>query len=397
MKRSKHKRLMLVVITTLVAATLHGVAAEPGPPGVLTVEQESRVRHADCDVPGRDLASMLERARPGDTIVLRGRCDQQVAITVDRLRLVGDPGAVLDGGEGPSSELTAALTIDGAQGVEVEGLTIESTSVGEGILGTGGAEFTVREVVLREHGRGMLLDDASAELDGVTIIGGFVGFQALAPSSVVITGVVDVSMVSDEAFSLIGAAGEVRGGNLSIHDNQGLSLVVVGGSVFSILGFEISGTSTVSVTANAGPGILLGNGALEIGGVRPGTPVVESSDNAGPGIVMVGGGKILNAAGWGRIVVAGNPIGIDAGSGSVIWANGGIEIHDNFARGLVAADSTVTLEPGLNPISITGNGPGGSGDVVLSFGARSTIVGATVGSPLVCDPTVLSRGDTVCP
>lgn len=397
MKKFIDHRMAIVALVMLATSAPPAPAAEAGPQAVVAVQQESRLRRADCDVPGRDLAGILERAQPGDTIHLRGRCKQQVVIKVDHIRLIGEPGALLDGSGGPDGEFDAALTIDGAHGVEIQSLTVESTSNGIGILGTGGASFAAREVLLQQHGRGMLLDDASAELDGVTIVGGFAGFQAQPGSSVLVNGAVEVSMTGDEAFSLLGATGEVRGGDLSLHDNQGLSLVVVGGSLFTILGLEASGVSRVSVFSNQGPGILLGNGALEIGGVRPGTPTVKSFGNAGPGIVMVAGGKILNAVGWGRIVVTDNPIGIDASTGSVIWANGGLEVSNNVVRGLVAADSSVALNPGINPISITGNGPGGAGDVVLSFGARSTIAaGVTIGSSLVCDGTVLSQGDVVC-
>jgi hypothetical protein len=32
----------------------------------------------------------------------------------------------------------------------------------------------------------------------------------------------------------------------------------------------------------------------------------------------------------------------------------------------------------------------------LTFGSRSTVQGVTLGTPLVCDATVLSRGTTTC-
>ena len=70
-----------------------------------------------------------------------------------------------------------------------------------------------------------------------------------------------------------------------------------------------------------------------------------------------------------------------------------MNVHDN-ATGILADDTSLSIAaaPGL-PNSIAGNGT----DVQLSFGARSTIENVAIGTPLVCDPTVLSRGTTTCP
>ena len=356
-------------------------------------------RFVNCDKPGRSLARAVKKARPGDTIKVSGTCNERIRIAKGPLTIDGRNSAVIDGTSVPPNdvEFNGLITVDGAHGVTIRGLTVQNNPA-EGVLGIGGANFVLEDIVLQGHFRGVLLSDSSVELDGVTVLGGAVGFQAVSGSSVIVTGNVDISMTQAEAFSLLNASGELRGGFLNVHDNLGaFNLIVVGGSTLSILGFETSGDGRISVMSNQGPGILLANGALEIGGVVPSTPVVESSGNTGPGIVLTAAGKLLNAAGWGRIVAMNNPVGIDSSAGSVIWANGGLEIAGNFGSGLVASDSTVSLNPGINPISITGNGPGGSDDVILSFGARSTIgAGVTIGSALVCDASVLSQGSTTC-
>ena len=364
-----------------------------------SVNKHQATRFVNCDKPGRSLARAVKKARPGDTIRVSGTCNERIRIAKGPLTIDGRNSAVIDGTSVPPNdvEFNGLITVDGAHGVTIRGLTVQNNPA-EGVLGIRGANFVLEDIVLQGHFRGVLLSDSSVELDGVTILGGAVGFQAVSGSSVIVTGNVDISMTQAEAFSLLNASGELRGGFLNVHDNLGaFNLIVVGGSTLSILGFETSGDGRISVMSNQGPGILLANGALEIGGVVPSTPVVESSGNAGPGIVLTAAGKLLNAAGWGRIVAMNNPVGIDSSAGSVIWANGGLEVTNNFGSGLVASDSTVSLNPGINPISITGNGPGGSDDVILSFGARSTIgAGVTIGSALACDASVLSQGSTTC-
>jgi hypothetical protein len=79
--------------------------------------------------------------------------------------------------------------------------------------------------------------------------------------------------------------------------------------------------------------------------------------------------------------------------GSSALLIGGLNVHDN-TTGLLVDESSLSLEaaPGL-PAAVMNNGI----NVQLAFGARSTIQNVTIGTPLVCDATVLSRGTTTCP
>ena len=88
-----------------------------------------------------------------------------------------------------------------------------------------------------------------------------------------------------------------------------------------------------------------------------------------------------------------NGVGMNLSKGSSAFLTAGLNVHDN-ATGILADDTTlsITVAQGL-PNSIAGNGT----DVQLSFGARSTIENVAIGTPLVCDSTVLSRGTTTCP
>ena len=79
--------------------------------------------------------------------------------------------------------------------------------------------------------------------------------------------------------------------------------------------------------------------------------------------------------------------------GSSAFMVGGLNVHDNTV-GVSADEASLHLEAAQGlPASVAGNGT----NVQLSFGSRSTIQNVTIGTPLVCDPTVLSRGTTTCP
>lgn len=60
---------------------------------------------------------------------------------------------------------------------------------------------------------------------------------------------------------------------------------------------------------------------------------------------------------------------------------------------MVDASQITLVSVPPNPSSVSGNGV----DVTASFGAHLTIAGAELGSPLVCDSSVLSRGSVTCP
>jgi polygalacturonase len=54
-------------------------------------------------------------------------------------------------GAGPTSEFDGVVTIDGASGVTIQGFTVQN-GPGEGILGTHGAAFSVRNSTVQDNG-----------------------------------------------------------------------------------------------------------------------------------------------------------------------------------------------------------------------------------------------------
>src|SRR5438128_90359 len=105
------------------------------------------VRHVNCDVPGQTITKALKTAQSGDTIHVRGTCEETVTITTDRVTLNGGGMAILQGPGGgqPGDMSHGLLNIVGVQGVEIRGFTVQN-SAADGMNGRQGAAFTVRDV-----------------------------------------------------------------------------------------------------------------------------------------------------------------------------------------------------------------------------------------------------------
>lgn len=116
---------------------------------------------------------------------------------------------------------------------------------------------------------------------------------------------------------------------------------------------------------------------------------VKIRKNIGDGITIVTGST---AEFWPEVQITENKKnGIFCGSASEFIA-GTILIQNNDLWG-IWADNGSMIDSNNSTIS-----DNISGDIKLEFGSRATLNGNTIGStPITCDSTVLSRGDTVCP
>jgi nitrous oxidase accessory protein NosD len=112
--------------------------------GVGTLLAAPNVRNVEC--PKHSLADAVAKADPGDTLLVTGVCHERVVITTDRLIIDGQGTAVIDGGGPGGGEFSAAILIDGAQGITVRGFTIRNSS--NGILGQSNAAFKVQNTRL---------------------------------------------------------------------------------------------------------------------------------------------------------------------------------------------------------------------------------------------------------
>ena len=364
------------------------VAAVPLTSPTGDADSPMRMRVVNCDR-GEEIARALARAEPGDTIRVTGTCVERVSIKTDRITLDGQGAAVLDGGGGPIAEFDGVVTIDGASGVTIQGFTVQN-GPGEGILGTHGAAFSVRNTTVQDNGgNGVAVAEGStAELTDCSMLRNATGIDVFTQSSAVLKGAIRTNENLGNGADINGTSIiEIRGAQVEASRNGGVGLVAGSNSQLAVFGFDVSRGSTFTIDANGGPGIVLGDSILN---------VFESttiSITNGPLGILCGAGKIISPFGVGTFVIENNGVGLDFGLDGTALLVGGLTVRNNGTgvRGDGAGVLTFISIP-ENPSAITGNGV----DVDLRFGARATIEGVDVGT-ITCDSTVLSRGTTVCP
>jgi len=353
-----------------------------------TGDAGSNMRVVNCDR-GQNIAEVLARAEPGDTIRVTGTCVERVSIKTDRITLDGQGAATLDGGGGPAAEFDGVVTIDGASGVTIQGFTVQN-GPGEGILGTHGAAFSVRNTTVQDNGStGVVVAEGStAELTDCSILRNDAGIDVFTQSSAVLKGSIRTNDNLLNGATVNGTSIiEIRGAQVEASRNGGEGLAAGSNSQLAVFGFAGSQGSTFTIDANGGGGILLGDSILNV--FSESTIAITNS----PLGILCGAGKIISPFGVGTFVIENNGVGLDFGLDGTALLVGGLTVRNNGTgvRGDGAGVLTFISIPS-NPSASTGNGV----DVDLRFGARATIEGVEVGT-ITCDSTVLSRGTTVCP
>ena len=364
------------------------VAAVPLTSRTGDADSPMRMRVVNCDR-GEEIARALARAEPGDTIRVTGTCVERVSIKTDRITLDGQGAATLDGGGGPAAEFDGVVTIDGASGVTIQGFTVQN-GPGEGILGTHGAAFSVRNTTVQDNGStGVVVAEGStAELTDCSILRNDAGIDVFTQSSAVLKGSIRTNDNLLNGATVNGTSIiEIRGAQVEASRNGGEGLAAGSNSQLAVFGFTGSQGSTFTIDANGGGGILLGDSILNV--FSESTIAITNS----PLGILCGAGKIISPFGVARFVIENNVVGLDFGLDGTALLVGGLTVRNNGTgvRGDGAGVLTFISIPS-NPSAITGNGV----DVDLRFGARATIEGVDVGT-ITCDSTVLSRGTTVCP
>ena len=382
-----NRAFSLVRLTTAVAlisgaAAMVFVGASPGG------DAASNMKVVNCDR-GENIAEVLAKAEPGDTIRVTGTCVERVSIKTDRITLDGQGAATLDGGGGPIVEFDGVVTIDGASGVAIQGFTVQN-GPGEGILGTHGAAFSVRNTTVQDNGStGVVVAEGStAELTDCSILRNDAGIDVFTQSSAVLKGAIRTNDNLLNGATVNGTSIiEIRGAQVEASRNGGEGLAAGSNSQLAVFGFAGSQGSTFTIDANGGGGILLGDSILNV--FSESTIAITNS----PLGILCGAGKIISPFGVGTFVIENNGVGLDFGLDGTALLVGGLTVRNNGTgvRGDGAGVLTFISIPS-NPSAITGNGV----DVDLRFGARATIEGVEVGT-ITCDSTVLSRGTTVCP
>jgi hypothetical protein len=322
-------------------------------------------RHVNCAVPGQTITKALKTAQPGDTIRVRGTCEETVTITTDRLTLHGIDNATIQGpGGGPAGDVSEGLlNVVGAQGVEIRGFTVRDSAV-DGINGRQGAAFVVRDTRILRSG-----DD---------------GIEATETSTVRILGTCEVRRNSDAGISITrGSSGLFLADMLHTSHNAS-GLLALGHSSMALSG----DISTILAEENTLDGVL----AADTSDLRLDGGKITSTRNGRRGLTIGGGANLTLFAG--TILLENNPEGFAllVGSAMAVFPTGNLTIQGNTTVGLTADNgSTMRIIEGA---TITGNGT----DVVLLFGSNGTFNGNTIGT-ISCDETSLVRGDesVTCP
>ena len=287
------------------------------------------------------------------------------------------------------AEFDGVVTIDGASGVTIQGFTVQN-GPGEGILGTHGAAFSMRNTTVQDNGgNGVAVAEGStAELTDCSMLRNATGIDVFTQSSAVLKGAIRTNENLGNGADINGTSIiEIRGAQVEASRNGGVGLVAGSNSQLAVFGFDVSRGSTFTIDANGGGGIVLGDSILN---VFESTTISITNSPLG---ILVGAGKIISPFGVGTFVIENNRVGLDFGLDGTALLVGGLTVRNNGTgvRGDGAGVLTFISIP-ENPSAITGNGV----DVDLRFGARATIEGVDVGT-ITCDSTVLSRGTTVCP
>lgn len=347
------------------------------PAGVQLDVNQQVVLEVDCDA-GDTLTEALEAAEPGNTIRVTGTCTETVTISTDRLTLIGQEGATIDGGDVGQN----VVTIDGARDLSITGFTVQNGA--DGILAIHDANFSVTDTIVQNNGsHGIELNLASAEFTNITSQqNGRAGLIIARNSVIALTD----SVLQNNLTGLVVFSNSVARlfGSNEINQNatQG-STVGLGGVAFSI-------GSTLVVNENGSEGILV----LQDGKVQLIGGMLEANNNGTDGINLSQNSSIIfGIEEFGvpgeafTLQNAGN--GISAATGSDVNAS---QIMPLTSRGNGGAG--VQLDDGT---SATLNGAiledNNTADLDLTFGSRATLDGNTIGK-ITCDRTALLRGDT---
>jgi hypothetical protein len=354
------------------------------------VRADDAVKRVHCER-GQALAKALDNARPGDTFLLSGTCQERVTIAIDRITLDGQGSAVIDGGGGGPAEFSAVVTIQSASGVTLKGLTVRN-GPGEGILTRGGASFTLQAAEVHHNGfTGVSVGaNSTAEVIDTNIHHNGLGVDVYNASSVVVKGAIAITENSGNGVDINGEAVlEIRGAHVRANDN-GIFGIAAGSGQLAIFNLVSSADSTLTANGNGFAGILVAGGAKLT--ALPRCKITVANNNVFGLVVANGVAGVVN--GNAEFVAEGNQIGLRFEQvGTAIFQGGPLTVRNNGVglMGDGAGTLTILSDP-AKPSSITNNGL----DVDLKFGTRATFQGVAIGS-ITCDATVLSRGTTVCP
>jgi hypothetical protein len=355
---------------------------------------ESKTTTVRCDA-GQSINQALRRAKPRETILVQGTCHERVVIT-QPVTLDGGGSAVIDGEgvalvQAVAPEFDGLVVINGVTNVNLVGLTIQNATT-NGILAAHGAAVELRNVTTQNNALTgvVVIDNSTAQATDSITRSNRLGFDVVTSSSLVLKGAFTTTNNATNGGDINGQSMvELRGAQVTASDNQQFGVIAGSSSHVGIFGWEAAKGSTLTASGNGAGGLGFADSSL----ITFNNSVITAINN-GIGLLLAAGGSVSSPPFAGAtFVLQDNVIGMNLRPGSSAFIVGRLNVHDN-AFGVLVDEASLDLEvaPGL-PASVAGNGT----NVQLLFGSRSTIVNVTIGTPLVCDATVLSRGTTTCP
>jgi hypothetical protein len=189
---------------------------------------------------GRDsINAALSNARSGGNLVviIDGTCDEAVSVVRDRVLLRGGNMGVVRAPAG-----SAAITVGGAQNVEVNGLTVVAAPGFEGVRAERNADVSIRNTVVVDNGQGpgafgiLGLSGASVDIAASQVVGSVGGMAIgvvladgatgrMQATSVTLGAGTDGAVYLSRQSTML-----MRGGNVITHTQGGAAFGATNGS-----------------------------------------------------------------------------------------------------------------------------------------------------------------------
>lgn len=389
-QQGSHAHVWLISTGLLLAPNLVVAQRTESQPPMLVV---------DCSM-GQSLGQALELASKGSTIKLRGVCQEQVTISTDEIELDGEGSAIIQGdGIGPSpTQFDPLLTIEGARGVALKGLTVQDGS-GEGILAQNGASFRLENITVQNNGnKGIaVFSNSTAELAGVTSKGNLFGFAGFNGAVAILHGTITLTdnLVHGLAFEGKSSV-DLRAAQLNASNNGGFGIVIVGSELDV---FDFGQGNHIIASHNGGCGLAIISGGLLLVLSPPplfgsGINVFTVKDNGACGIFIPTNGSIESPLGAAKFIIENNPVGLSYGNNSGGVILGGLQVQNNGVGVLADGAGSITFGSFADNTSFISDNS--TTDVDLRFGSRVTFCDMTVGAVLK-DDTALTQTLSPCP
>lgn len=340
-----------------------------------------RTREVDCGA-GSRLGDALSTRGESLTVRFRGTCTERITISRDDVTLEGAD---------TSATIVGQVLVDGASRVVLANFTVRDTpgtdpfeSLGDGVIVRASHKVTLRGITTRNNGRrGISIEEASADIvdskcegaggTGIQALGSFINFFGTTS----VTGAVGPGI-------LIGSSTHAflkRHARLSATGNA--------------VGFVVQGNGTVTVANESflivDDNLFLGILVTSQGDILHGTADIQVNGNGGYGVLVSEFANWTPFAGFPATVrISGNAAGMRLERGGFAELTPGTFITGNPGPGLEVDDSRLVIGE-----TVVRDNAGGD----LFFAARASVIsngGNDLGSPPVCDDTVLLRGDLTC-